>query len=331
MRSANFINLTKSLFSIEDDFRFSQLALEIFHHQYKHTSIYHNYVDHLKIAPDSVKSPEKIPFLPIRFFKSHEVIADYASPKVVFGSSGTTGINQSRHQVHDPLLYQKSFRKAFSHFYGDPDQYCFLALLPSYLERGDSSLVYMMENLISSTKHLGSGFYLDNLEELHVKLRHNEHQHKPTVLIGVTYALLDFALKYPGNLKSAIVMETGGMKGRREEMTRQEVHQELRRAFGAVSVHSEYGMTELLTQAYSTGNGIFRTPAWMKIYCRDTSDPLEVKRLGRGGLNVIDLANVHSCSFIATDDLCVIHPDQSFEVTGRYDQAEARGCNLMIA
>jgi hypothetical protein len=323
-------NHINSIFSIKNEGQLVDLAIETFHHQYTNTSIYHNYVNHLKIAPTSVKSLEKIPFLPIRFFKSHQVIGDYAKGVRTFESSGTTGMSASRHEIADLSLYELSFRKGFEHFYGPINKSCFLALLPSYLERNNSSLVYMMQDFISSTSDLGSGFYLNNYPELNQKIRFNEERNIPTVLIGVTFALLEFADQYPMPLKHTIVMETGGMKGRREEMTRMEVHESLKAAFGQEFIHSEYGMTELLSQAYSSGNGLFQSPPWMKILCRETADPLAVSNFGRGGINVIDLANLHSCSFIATDDLGIIYPDGRFEISGRYDFSDVRGCNLMV-
>ncbi|MFM9983938.1 MAG: acyl transferase [Flavobacteriales bacterium] len=327
---ANIFNHIDTLFSIENEGQLAELAIELFNYQYNHTAIYHNYVNHLKIAPASIKSPEKIPFLPIRFFKTHRVIKDFAQSEITFQSSGTTGMAASRHDVADLALYRRSFTQGFEHFYGNPSQFCFLALLPSYLERENSSLVFMMRDLILATKHLGSGFYLHDYAELNQKLRLNEEKGIPTILIGVTFAMLDFAAQYPGKLISTIVMETGGMKGRREEMTRSEVHQVLQDSFGLEVIHSEYGMTELLSQAYSQGKGLFRCPPWMKFCVRETADPLAVAGFGRGGINIIDLANVNSCSFIATDDLGIIHLDGSFEITGRYDHADVRGCNLMV-
>lgn len=279
----------------------------------------------------------EIPFLPIRFFKSHDVKTTSFEPDIIFESSGTTGGPNSRHLVKNLSLYTKSFIQSFRLFYGQPDQYCILGLLPSYLEKGNSSLVKMVDTLIKESGNRLSGFYLDDLAKLHSTLLHNELTGQQTLLIGVTYALLDFAERFPMKLRKTIIMETGGMKGRREELTRHQVHRKLQQQLGVPTIHSEYGMTELLSQAYSKGDGFFHCPPWMKIVVREEDDPLSViptehiKENGVAGIiNVIDLANRYSCSFIATDDLGRIYSNGSFEVLGRVDNSEIRGCSLMI-
>lgn len=319
-----------------DNFQFDEVALSVFQFQYTNNLVYKKFVDYLKIDPATIDSIEKIPFLPIEFYKNHSIIIENAVTEKIFESSGTTGQITSKHLVHDLNLYEKSFRLCFEQFYGNIDDYTILALLPSYLERDTSSLVYMVDDLIKKSNNKNSGFYLNNLEELAKavdsrKLAVGSLQ-KKTLLIGVTFALLDFAEQFPMDLSDVIIMETGGMKGRREELTREEVHAVLTKSFHIKTVHSEYGMTELLSQAYSTGNGIFETPKWMKILKRDIYNPLKVSaNAGRGGLNVIDLANIYSCSFIATQDLVNIISETEFEVLGRIDNADIRGCNLMVA
>jgi hypothetical protein len=269
------------------------------------------------------------PFLPISFFKTHKVYAGNDESAVVFTSSGTTGTVNSRHLVQDIGVYEQSFLNAFRLFYKDPSQWCIMGLLPGYLEREGSSLVYMVNELIKLSGHPHSGTYLYDHEKLAARLQENEKNKQPTLLIGVTYALLDFAEKYSLKLDHTVVMETGGMKGRRKELTRAEIHSFLQTQLSVDAVHSEYGMTELLSQAYSKGNGIFQCPPWMKVLVRDETDPLSVKTTGRGALNIIDLANMHSCSFIATDDLGIVHEDGSFEVLGRMDNSDIRGCSLL--
>jgi phenylacetate-coenzyme A ligase PaaK-like adenylate-forming protein len=285
----------------------------------------------LDCNPEEVSTIDQIPFLPIEFFKSHRVITGNEEISRVFESSGTTGMLTSKHYLTDERLYLESLESGFRHFFGDPAGYCFLALLPAYLERSGSSLVYMMNHLIGLSDHPLSGFYLRNLSELADNLRKLEAEQHPTILIGVTFALLDLAEQFAIPLKTTKIIETGGMKGRREEMTREEVHAALTTAFGVPAVGSEYGMTELLSQAWSTGNGIFRTPPWMKILIRDPYNPFRHLPAGKsGGIDVIDLANRNSCSFIQTQDLGRLLPDGSFEVLGRFDNAVLRGCNLMV-
>lgn len=308
---------------------FAGLALEIFRYQYRENPLYRSFTDALGIKPEKVNTIKDIPFLPVRFFKSHKIVSGQSEPEIYFESSGTTGMVNSRHWIPDTDLYKESFTRGFKQVYGDPRKYCILGLLPSYLERGHSSLVYMVEELVRQSGHPQSGFYLHDYAQLQQNLQTLENAGQPTLLIGVTYALLDFAEQFSQPLKHTIVMETGGMKGRRKEMVREEVHGQLMQAFGLNSIHSEYGMTELLSQAYSTGDGIFSCPPWMKIVLRDDEDPLTLSESGKGVINVIDLANVHSCSFIATDDAGVLYPDGRFEVRGRVDGSDLRGCSLL--
>lgn len=313
---------------------FADKALDSFYFQYRENLVYRQYVDLMGISPASVKKVQDIPFLPIRFFKSHQVMSGQWEPERIFESSGTTGTVNSRHYVKRLDLYRRSFLNGFLQFYGDPKDWCILALLPSYLERQNSSLVLMAEELIRLTQHPDSGFYLNQFDTLGDTLKRLENQQQKTILLGVTFALLDFSEICPMKLNHTIIMETGGMKGRKKEMTREEVHAQLQKQFGPGSVHTEYGMTELLSQAYSTGNGMLVSPPWMKIILREEDDPLSLKNkegedLAAGLINIIDLANRYSCSFIATDDLGLMHPDGSFEITGRMDNSDIRGCSLM--
>lgn len=307
-----------------------ELALQQFHCQCELNNVYGNYIKALKIAPMKINSLEKIPFLPIEFFKTHQVMTGSFDPQKTFESSGTTGQTSSKHIVKDLTIYDRSFTASFEKNYGSISDYCFLALLPSYLDREGSSLIYMVEKMIEQTHKKGSGFYLNNQLELAQQLVRNEDLGVKTILIGVTFALLDFAQKYSMPLRNTIVMETGGMKGRREEMTREEVHSILAKAFSLQNIHSEYGMTELLSQAYSSGNGIFVNPPWMHTFVRDATDPLVCYNMGRGALNIIDLANTNSCSFIATQDLGIVHESGDFEVSGRMDHSDVRGCSTMV-
>lgn len=324
-------NLIKQIFSISNNEQFEETCLEVFKHQVENCDVYKAYISHLKVQPEAIKSAKEIPFLPISFFKTHEVLSSKDPVEITFSSSGTTGMVQSKHLVTDLSVYDQSFTLAFEQFYGSIENTCFLALLPSYLEREGSSLIYMVDALIRDSKHPDSGYFLHNHEELHGKLTTLQASGQKTILIGVTYALLDFIEKYPINFPELVVMETGGMKGKRKEMVREELHQLLQEGFGVADIHSEYGMTELLGQAYSKGLGIFNCPPWMKIYLRDTNDPLSlVDNKSTGGINVIDLSNVNSCSFIATQDLGRLFPDGSFEVLGRFDNADIRGCNLLV-
>jgi len=328
-------DLEKKLFAASAD-NFSALALEIFRFQYEYNPVYQQYCDVINTDVAAVDRLEKIPFLPVSFFKTHAVKTTEFEPEAVFESSGTTTSVNSRHLVKDLAIYRKSFMTCYERFYGSPRSKCILGLLPSYLERNNSSLVMMTDELIKASADPLSGFYLYDLEKLHRTILHNELLKLPTLLIGVTYALLEFAEKYPMQLRHTIVMETGGMKGRREEMTRHQVHELLQKQFAIGLVHSEYGMTELLSQAYSKGDGIFHCPAWMKILLRDEDDPFHVTGADgainhplTGAINIIDLANIYSCSFIATDDIARLQSNGSFEVLGRMDSSDIRGCSLL--
>lgn len=322
----------QQVFSISNNRQFIDAALQVFRFQARSCPVYHDFMVNLNIDVNSVKTLEDIPFLPISFFKSHDILSTNEEVQVTFTSSGTTGMINSRHPVPDISWYEESFRRAFEIFYGDIKNYCVLALLPSYLEREGSSLIYMAEDLVKNSQNPCSGFFLYNHNELFAQLNKQKAANKPTLLIGVTFALLDFVENYQMDFPELIVMETGGMKGRRKEMIREELHQTLCKGFGVRSIHSEYGMTELLSQAYSKGDGIFNCPPWMKIITRDTNDPMSVLANGQtGGINVIDLANINSCSFIATQDLGRLYADGSFEVLGRFDNSDIRGCNLLIA
>lgn len=305
--------------------------MKVFRFQYENNSVYREFCDFLDTDTQKVKSLQQIPFLPIQFFKSHDVVSNSDAIQETFTSSGTTGMITSKHLVTDASLYEQSYRNAFSDFYGNIEDYVVLALLPSYLERSGSSLIYMVKDLIELSNNENSGFYLHNYDELITKLIELDNSGQNVILFGVTYALLDLVEKQKFRLKNTIIMETGGMKGKRKEMIREELHEILCDGFGVQSIHSEYGMTELLSQAYSLGDGIFECPAWMQILTRDTEDALTYVDYGKtGGINVIDLANINSCSFIATQDLGKKYPDNSFEVLGRFDNSDIRGCNLMV-
>lgn len=309
---------------------FNALAMEVFDFQHRQNEVYRAYADALGVTPGTVQHIDQIPFLPIRFFKSHEVKTTEFEPELVFESSGTTGMINSRHLVKSAALYNESFIKGFESVYGPATSWCIIGLLPSYIERSNSSLVYMTNKLIQRSGHPQSGFYLDGYERLSNIIALLESQQQKTLVIGVTFALLDFAEQYQLTLRHTILMETGGMKGRRKEMIRPEVHAVLQKSFGTAAIHSEYGMTELLSQAYSKGEGIFHCPHWMKILVRDEEDPLQVKTTGSGIINVIDLTNIYSCAFIATDDVGKLYSDGSFEVSGRMDGSDMRGCGLMV-
>ena len=318
------------IFSLEP-VDFEQLALEVFQFQYNNNAIYQQYVKALSIVGSAVRSIHQIPFLPIRFFKTADIKTTVFEPEAVFESSGTTQTINSRHYVKDQGIYRRSFLQAWEQFYGPVQDWCVIGLLPAYLERQNSSLVVMVNEMIKLSGHAQSGFYLYEHEKLASVLQELEKQGQKTLLIGVTFGLLDFAEQYPMPLKHTIVMETGGMKGRRREMTREEVHGILSTAFKTPLIHSEYGMTELLSQAYSYGHGLFDCPPWMKVLVRQDDDPLDVRVTGSGVINIIDLANLYSCSFIATDDVGTVQEDGSFEVLGRVDTSDIRGCNLLIA
>ena len=323
--------MINNIFSIKNEIEFNKKALEVFNHQFKNNKVYRSFCDLLYIHPSDITKIEDIPFLPIQFFKQRKVVSSLDKVDELFTSSGTTGSITSKHYVTDINLYKQSYLNGFHHFYGDIEEYTVLALLPNYLERKGSSLVYMVDDLIRKSKQEESGFYLNNLEDLAKKLTQLNHQHKKVLLIGVSFALLDLIEKHQFRLTNTIIMETGGMKGRRKELIRNELHQLLSAGFGVEKIHSEYGMTELLSQAYSIGNGIFETPPWMKILTRDTEDALTIQSTGNtGGINVIDLANYNSCSFIATQDLGKTHHNNTFEIIGRFDNSDIRGCNLMV-
>jgi len=305
-------------------------CIKTFRFQYDHNPVYRRWCDLMLIDPATVKTLSSIPALPVSFFKTHEVVTTVFDAETVFESSGTTQTNTSRHLVKDVGLYKQSFLEAFALFYGDVKDWCILGLLPSYLERQHSSLVMMVDELIKQSGHAHSGFYLDDHQKLSGTLQRLEASGQKTLLIGVTFGLLDFAAAFPQQLKHTVVMETGGMKGRRKELTRAEVHRILCDALGVAEIHSEYGMTELLSQAYSKGEGRFNCPPWMKVLVRDEEDPLSIKESGRGLLQIIDLANIYSCSFIATEDAGMVSDDGSFEVWGRLDNSDIRGCSLLV-
>ena len=316
-------------FSISTTVQREAAALALFRHQAVHCDIYRRYLEAIHVRYDDIQQAADIPYLPIAFFKTHRVVSGEFNPEVIFTSSGTTGMQTSRHEVRALDVYRRSFQRGFELQYGSPSDYVIYALLPSYLEREGSSLILMAEELIAQAQP-GSGFFLKHHEELRDALLRSEAEGKKNLVLGVTFALLDFAEAMPTELPHTIFMETGGMKGRRKEMIREEVHRVLKEAFQVAHVHSEYGMTELLSQAYSQGEGVFCCPPWMAVTVRDVQDPLSNYTTGKGGLNIMDLANIDSCAFIATQDLGVVHGDGRFEVTGRYDFADVRGCNLMV-
>ncbi|MFT7252423.1 MAG: phenylacetate-coenzyme A ligase PaaK-like adenylate-forming protein [Flavobacterium sp.] len=319
------------IFNIQNENEFTEVALIVFKHQFKNNKVYRSFCDLLYIHPSNITTIEEIPFLPVQFFKSREVISSLDEVQEIFTSSGTTGSATSKHLVTDINLYKESYLKGFAHFYGNIEEYTVLALLPNYLEREGSSLVFMVDDLIRKSKNLESGFYLDNIQELAKKLIELDKNGQKILLIGVSFALLDLIEMQQFSLKNTIIMETGGMKGRRKELVREELHVTLQNGFGVSKIHSEYGMTELLSQGYSKGNGVFASPPWMKILTRDTEDALTINALGKnGGINVIDLANYNSCSFIATQDLGKVHENETFEIIGRFDNSDIRGCNLLV-
>lgn len=314
------------IFLIDSDTEFEREALRLFRYQAEHCVPYARYVELLGISPDEVQRVEEIPMLPIELFKSHKVYCGEWEPQIVFTSSATTGMTQSSHYVADVSLYERAFTEAFCRFYGDVKGYSIYALLPSYLERKGSSLVYMAERLIAGSG--GGGFYLNDYEKL---LQDMSQDPNPKILLGVTYALLDLAERYAPRLDNTIVMETGGMKGRRKELPKSELHRVLCSAFEVDCIHSEYGMAELLSQAYSSGQGVFHSPQWMRVLVRDVNNPFARLSTGRrGGLDIIDLANRSSCAFIATQDMGIRYDDGSFRVEGRIAQSDIRGCNLLV-
>lgn len=326
-------------------YNFDRMALELFQFQYLHNPIYHRYVDSIHIRPETVTSITQIPFLPIQFFKTAAVKTTEFLPDVIFESSGTSKTLNSNHYVKNVDLYKKSYTQCFELFYGPANEWCILALLPSYFEKKtslpagkDSSLIHMTGELIRQSNHSLSGFYLNEHEKLYHTLLHNEILKQPTLLIGVTFALLDFIEKFTMQLSHTIIIETGGMKGRREETIRDEVHEILKKKLGVSQVHSEYGMTELLSQSYSRGNGLFKCPPWMKVLIRSEDDPFSIQGTTlfanasvSGIINIIDLANIYSCAFIATEDIGRLHHNNTFEVLGRCDNSDIRGCSLITA
>lgn len=316
---------TKSIFSIATHADFDRMTLEVFRFQAEACAPYREYLELLGVDPAAVECPKQIPFLPIELFKSHRVYCGSNPPQQIFTSSSTTGQTPSRHYVADLRIYEEAFTRSFELFYGPAEQTAIYALLPNYLEREGSSLIYMVEGLI---RRGGGGFYLYDHDAL---LRDMEAHQGKKILLGVSYALWDLAEEQRGALHDVIVMETGGMKGRREELPREEFHRLLCDAFGVQSIHSEYGMAELMSQAYSDGNGIFRTPPWMRICVRDLNDPFRLLPNGAtGGVNLIDLANLYSCSFLQTQDLGKVYDDGSFRILGRISGSEIRGCNLLV-
>ena len=330
------IEFRRNIFNINTNAAFEKQALTLFRFQSEHNPVYRDFIRNMKINPAEIDEISKIPFLPIELFKTKRVLINEAPlGGSIFSSSATSGLMPSKHHVPDLALYTESFRKGFELFYGDVKDYAILALLPSYLEREGSSLIFMVEDIIRQSAHPDSGFYLYNHSELQDKLEKLQEQKQKIVLIGVSFALLDFVkagMRDGGRgTRDLIVMETGGMKGRRKEILREELHKILRDAFAVSHIHSEYGMTELLSQAYSKGEGVFHTPPWMRILIRESNDPLAPAPIGRtGGINIIDLANIYSCAFIATQDLGKVNADGSFEVLGRFDYSDIRGCNLMM-
>ena len=321
----------EKIFDISSDKDFNTAALEQMRYQYIHNAVYHEFVDARKVLVGNISRIEEIPFLPIEFFKNRDVVCDSIPPQAIFRSSGTTGMIRSRHMITDLGIYRRSFIRGFERCYGDPSDIQFLALTPTPEQAPDSSLVYMIQKLMDLSSSPENGFFLASHSGLSARLRQRRARNKKVILIGLTYALVDFATNYPGDYTPLIVIETGGMKGHRTEITREELHSVLCPAFGVEQIHSEYGMTELLSQAWSQGEGRFNTPPWMKVLIRDANDPLSYVGPGEtGGINIIDLANMDSCSFIATQDLGRLHHDGQFEVLGRFDASDARGCSLLI-
>ena len=320
---------TDKIFNV-DYKNFDQIAFEVFKFQYKNNTVYKSYCDLLKKTPSNVEDISRVPFLPISFFKSHSVICTKKYDKV-FYSSGTTNDNISKHYVSDINIYEKSFLKNFVDNYGDPKEYVILGLLPNYMENENSSLIYMVNNLIELSESNDSGFFLKEYDPIIEKMKSLCRKNKKIILIGVSYALLDLTKSKNLNLENTIMIETGGMKGRKREMIKKELHEILKERTGLKKIHSEYGMTELLSQAYSKSDGIFSCPKWMKIFIRDINDPNFLYSNDKsGGINIIDLANVNSCSFIATEDMGSLHKNGSFEIMGRIDHSDTRGCNLLV-
>ncbi|MBT5858897.1 MAG: acyl transferase [Flavobacteriales bacterium] len=321
--------MTNKMFDIKNYQEFEKQCVQLFEFQMDNNPVYSTYAE-IILKGRTPRNIKEIPFLPIEFFKSEQIICQGHKIEEIFLSSGTTG-DQSKHLVSDLSIYESSFRKAFQLFYGDITEYCVLSLLPNYREREGSSLIYMVDDLIKSSKHKKSGFYLNDYERLSETILKLEEDGQKTILFGVSYALLDLANQFPQQLKNTIIMETGGTKGKRKELLKEELHKILKSAFNLRNIHSEYGMTELLSQSYSEADNIFKTPPWKKILIRDINDPLSILGDNKtGGINIIDLANIYSCPFIATQDLGKIYGDGTFSVLGRFDNSDVRGCNLLI-
>jgi len=324
------MKLNNSFYNIESEKKFERACFELLFKHYNSNSVYGSYCDLINKPPSSISSIREIPFLPISFFKTHKVKTFFEKSKIIFKSSRTTNKTPSQHFLKNTINYEKSFSKSFELFYGKPSNWVILALLPGYYKRNNSSLIYMVSDLIKQSDSSASGFYLNEFENLYKVLLDLETKKQKTILIGVSFALLNFIEKNKIKLKHTIIIETGGMKGKRKELIRNELHEKLCDGFGVKSIHSEYGMTELLSQAYSTKDGLFECPPWMKVLSREIDDPFTIcKPEQTGGLNIIDLANSDSCPFIATEDIGRVYSDGKFEVLGRFDQAEIRGCNLM--
>ena len=329
MLSTNTIR--KDIFNINNDKQLNKISLQIFNYQLTHNIVYQTYIKELNINTSKIKHYKDIPFLPIDFFKTHKIISPNKKPETIFRSSGTSGMTRSEHHIADLSVYEKSFLQTFKLFYGKPEDYIFLALLPSYSEQDSSSLIYMVEKLMQISNNPDNGFYLYNHSQLNDKLSELEKQNRKTILFGVSFALIDFFENYYINLKNTIIIETGGMKGRKKEIVREELHKIIKKATGLKHIHSEYGMTELLSQAYAKEENKYANPPWMKILIRDTNDPFSfLPKRQSGGINIIDLTNIYSCSFIETKDLGKLHPDNTFEILGRFDNSDIRGCNLMV-
>ena len=320
-----------SIFDIKSEISFKKKTLEIFKFQFDNNNVYRSFCELLCKHPSEINDINDIPFLPIDFFKTKAVVTSNSNIQQTFTSSGTTGSKTSKHHVKDLKLYENSFIKGFEQFYGSINNYTILGLLPSYLERDGSSLVYMVNTMIEKSNSPKSGFYLKDLEKLRDTIFELESKKEKTLLIGVSYALLDLIESYEFKLEHTIIMETGGMKGNRKEMVKSELHSILKKGFGVEHIHGEYGMTEMLSQAYSKRDGFFSSANWMKVLIRDPEDNMTILTNGKcGGINIIDLANIHSCSFIATQDLGKVHSNGLFELLGRFDQSDIRGCNLMV-
>ena len=316
-------------FKIKTDKEFENIAIAMFKTQFKNNIVYNKYCSLLGVLPEKIDKLIKIPFLPIQFFKTHKVISSKKKISHIFKSSGTTG-DRSINYVSNIDIYIKSFSRSFENFYGPIKDYTFLALVPSYLEQKNSSLVFMLDNFIQRSVYEESEFYLYNHKKLYKVLHKLKDSNRKIILFGVSYALLNFIEKNPIKMKNLIVIETGGMKGMREEITRDQLHNKLKKGFGTVEIHSEYGMTELFSQAYAKNNKKFYNPNWMKTLTREITNPLNIQTNGKGAINIIDLANENSCAFIATDDIGIVYKDNSYEITGRLNEAEIRGCNQLF-